>query len=566
MSGADGAKANPAVETIITAPTDNPTAGNPGANDLVRALTSNITIDGFVIDGNNPALDVGGDLIATNGVHIHARRGIDNVDSSNGTPTVNNLLIENNIIQNVSQRGVELASSGTAFTGNSITGNVIRNFGSDPVNGGQGVILFTNAYSDITNNTIVDTQGGQIGLHLQNFYNNGTMTWSGNNVTVGQDGIGIHANLFYAPNGVLNIQNNTVNAAAGVTGTDDETWGINVWSVQVGSTVNVTGNTVGNSGGQFARGINLWNLPTTNTVTVSGGTVGNSVAGINLDSVDLYFGAGAATTVNLNNVAITGGTTGVRVRAATVAGVDPTASVIANLSGMTISGATTGVLVQGFSPSITATASLFRNTITGATTGVQVAANGNLGTIAQSTTQNFITGNTTGIAIASGAGTIQPIFGNDLSGNTAAVSNSLATVVDASGNWFGTNSEAGVVAKVSTNVDYTPWLDVGTDTSAGTAGFQGDFSFLHVSAASPQAGATGRIQEAINDLADGALTGANRKIDVKAGLYVENPTMDRAGKLLALNVGVAGHAAGGRIDHPHQRQFQTRWFRSPPAA
>ena len=90
---------------------------------------------------------------------------------------------------------------------------------------------------------------------------------------------------------------------------------------------------------------------------------------------------------------------------------------------MTINGATTGVLVQGFSPSITATATLFRDTITGATTGVQVTANGSLGTLAQETTQNFITGNTTGIAIASGAGTIQPIFDNDLSGNTTASNN-----------------------------------------------------------------------------------------------------------------------------------------------
>jgi hypothetical protein len=48
-------------------------------------------------------------------------------------------------------------------------------------------------------------------------------------------------------------------------------------------------------------------------------------------------------------------------------------------------------------------------------------------------------------------------------------------VLDASGNWWGTNTPAGVAAAVSANVDYTPWLDSGTDTSADP-GFQGDFS------------------------------------------------------------------------------------------
>jgi hypothetical protein len=66
------------------------------------------------------------------------------------------------------------------------------------------------------------------------------------------------------------------------------------------------------------------------------------------------------------------------------------------------------------------------------------------------------------------------------------------------------------------NVDYTPWLNVGTDTDLGTPGFQGDFSVLNVDDDSPQSGAVGRITEAYNDL---TLAG---KINVLGGTYTEN--------------------------------------------
>src|SRR6185312_5852233 len=128
------------------------------------------------------------------------------------------------------------------------------------------------------------------------------------------------------------------------------------------------------------------------------------------------------------------------------------------------------------------TGSLFRNTISGAATGVQVDAGGTLGTASQETSENAITGNTTGINIAVGAGTIQPIFDNDLSGNTtAALANASGVLVDASGNWWGVDTESGVTGAISGgNVDFSPWLDGGADLDGATAGFQGDFSSLTV--------------------------------------------------------------------------------------
>ncbi len=524
-----GGKADPTKESVLTAPTNNPLGDNPNANDLIRVLADGVTIDGFVIDGNNPAL-AGGTDAGAGGIAIQARRGVTNVDADGNFIPVNDLTVKNNIIQNLAQRGVSLDNnSTTASTGNMIANNVIRDFGSDPNVGGYGIILLNDAYADILNNTIIDdfdgATAGQFSIQVQNFDADGVMSILSNNITVHQNGVGVTVNALTAQNGVVNILQNTVNAAAGSTGTGDLTYGVYVSNVTTESTVTLTGNHIGSSGGLFSRGIDLWDLPTVNTVTVSGGSVANSIIGIDLDSVDIVSGAGDATTANVDGVTITGGTTGVAVRAITTnqlspppTTVDPTDSVVLNLTGLHISGATTGVLVQGFSPTITATATLVGNTITGATTGVQVSANGLLGAEAMKTTQNIITGNGTGIAVAAGAGTVQPIFDNNLSSNTGlAINNTSGTLVDASANWFGVNTPAGVAAKVSSNVDYSPFLDSGTNLRPmGMPGFTGNFSILDVAAASPQAGVRGRIQEGVNDVTAGGT------VNVTAGTYSEN--------------------------------------------
>src|SRR5262249_18527385 len=75
------------------------------------------------------------------------------------------------------------------------------------------------------------------------------------------------------------------------------------------------------------------------------------------------------------------------------------------------------------------------------------------------------------------------------------------------------------------------------------------FSFLNVSAASPQAGAAGRIQEAVNLLADGALTGGARTVNVLAGTYAENVTVAKSLTLTGAGIGstVLTAGAGNRL-------------------
>jgi len=152
----------------------------------------------------------------------------------------------------------------------------------------------------------------------------------------------------------------------------------------------------------------------------------------------------------------------------------------------------------------------------------------------QATIQNnFITGNSTGVAVGydNFDTSIATIFNNDLSGNTIGVSQTGTAIADASGNWFGVTSGVAVAALIAGSVDYTPWFDVGADTS-GAPGFQGDFSYLHVDDNSLQVGPIGRIQEGINLLANGLLTGGLRTVEAEAGTYAENVNINKPMTLL----------------------------------
>jgi LPXTG-site transpeptidase (sortase) family protein len=98
--------------------------------------------------------------------------------------------------------------------------------------------------------------------------------------------------------------------------------------------------------------------------------------------------------------------------------------------------------------------------------------------------------------------------------------------------------QADLLGPASANIDFTPHLNSGMDTNVettsgrGTFSFQGDFSALNVSAASPQSGSTGRIQEAIN-----LLIGST--INVSAGVYTENITINKALDLLGAQANIA---------------------------
>ncbi|OWK45225.1 putative internalin [Fimbriiglobus ruber] len=117
------------------------------------------------------------------------------------------------------------------------------------------------------------------------------------------------------------------------------------------------------------------------------------------------------------------------------------------------------------------------------------------------------------------------VFFRDITGGTATL--------NASANWWGAADEptvssevkvtvGGVTTPAASRVDFTPWLNLGTDTAPATTGFQPDLSSLTVapSTVSLQTGATGRIQEGINLATTGGI------VDVLAGTYTEDVNLN----------------------------------------
>lgn len=118
-----------------------------------------------------------------------------------------------------------------------------------------------------------------------------------------------------------------------------------------------------------------------------------------------------------------------------------------------------------------------------------------------------------------GGGVSATVYSNSITSCTYALGSNTATVQNASGNRFGTADPAEVAALIDGDIDYTPWLSSGTDTSSDP-GFQGDYSSIWVDDDSPQSGSLGRIHEAIG-------IASSSTIYLAAGAYEEQVVVDR---------------------------------------
>lgn len=143
--------------------------------------------------------------------------------------------------------------------------------------------------------------------------------------------------------------------------------------------------------------------------------------------------------------------------------------------------------------------------------------------------------NTEGLSMSAGGTLTVSDCNLDQNGNGTIAGQ---TGMDLSGNYFGTTTEATILSLVGSGNDFTPWLNSGTDTDGGTAGFQGDFSGLIVGTSGAQT-SSGRIEEGISLVSSGGT------VTVNAGTYAENLTISKSVTLNGANQGVSGSGSRG---------------------
>ncbi|MEQ8855829.1 LamG-like jellyroll fold domain-containing protein, partial [Gimesia sp.] len=114
------------------------------------------------------------------------------------------------------------------------------------------------------------------------------------------------------------------------------------------------------------------------------------------------------------------------------------------------------------------------------------------------------------------AGAQLNVNNNSITGNTLGIASGAGATVNASDNWWGGIDDTTIAGLLTGPVDFSAYLNDGTDTDGGTAGFQGDYSILNVTSLGEQTGPSGRIQEAVEKITPGGT------INVKSGTYAGN--------------------------------------------
>ncbi len=478
------------------------TSGNASA--VVTLTSSNVTIDGFTINGDDPA--VTGAALG-DGDDSNVSYGI-RPTSNYGSETVQNNIIEKTF---VGFRGDGVAS------GSLITKNWFDSIGNFDF--GYGVSLRADYYADVTNNKMTRVWSG---IHLNNFsLAGGPASWniSGNNIQSYAGGI-----LYWLEYGgatSATINNNQISAATGAVANN---FGVLMVTIQNTVSPTFTNNTI--TGTDY--GIGLTNTSTTNAITLgaTNAIVNAKLAGVYLTdnltfnpvnttplTSNAYTAAGDVIGVTVSGMSITSTTgVGVKVETSRTSAVDvATTATINNNTTITTGGPAgtgTGVLVKGalaraqVSGNIASihdnligidvnggSATVASNHIFNNGTGIAVENGGTL-----VATNNFITANTGQAVLVANTGTpVVTVHDNDLSGNAtpAVKNNNSGMTVDAAENYWGSSALtlAAVAGQVSGNVNFEPILTSG-DANLVTPGFQPNLSSLLVDVSTPNASPT----------------------------------------------------------------------------
>ena len=181
------------------------------AGTIIQPAANNITIDGLLLDGDNPALTGGS---AINGVDVNIGCGI-----FNNNVVVESIIAKNNIVKNVQIYGIGLFRTFGNQTGPAVSGNLFTQNRID--NASRGVVFAYNAYGDITNNYISRCSGSGTWFSQQRVanVNNAPSYVTGN--TIVNCNLGMQSSSLFTPASMVyylnnELTNNTTTNFAGV--------------------------------------------------------------------------------------------------------------------------------------------------------------------------------------------------------------------------------------------------------------------------------------------------------------------------------------------------------------
>ncbi len=391
------------------------TNGNQVAVFSVSA--ANVTINGFSIDGDDPG--VGGAALFS-GDDANVQYGVRPT-----TGAVNNLTVSNNIVKRVF---IGIRGDVAPAQGNVITRNWFDSIGNFDF--GYAVSIRNNFYANVTDNKMTRAWTG---IHINN-HNGATGPTSflvtGNEIHSYAGGI-LYWLQFNGATGAT-IDNNQVTAETGAVANN---FGVLFVSIQNAVNPTFTSNAI--AGHRY--GIGLFNVPTTSTITLgsTNSVTGSTQAGVFLtDNLSfnpigttnfLAGGPGAASTVNVNGLPITGNTGG-------------------------------GLKVEGNTNLQTLNATGATITGTSGARGLEVVGGFGKANVISST----ITGFATGIALPSTSAQLTTAHFNRILA-TIAIDNPGSVVVDLENNWWGCNAGpgnagCGIFTGAPAQTDFNPWI------------------------------------------------------------------------------------------------------------
>ncbi|MBK8402824.1 MAG: HYR domain-containing protein [Saprospiraceae bacterium] len=460
--------------------------------EIFHVAASNVTIQGFTIDGDNTTLMSG--FLGTNGADLDAAEGVTVYETG-----VNNLKVSNNIFQNLSYFGVTLYDFPAAIpsSGHLIENNKFINLGTYDLNSGVaywggGVLLYNNQYAEVTHNCMDNVR---IGVQTGNFHltNPGSINFQNiSNNFIAARRRGIFHNLFYGTASPFSINNNTI---VGINHIDELVWdGLLIASQSVNS--NVTDNNIDGSAiiGKPTEGIEVWNVDILSPVIISGGDVRGVTTGVFVNNFEGYSSdAPNGAYCEISNLSINNISVGVRITDSPLSSHAGVSAVIKNdceIFGssnlgtcINVSGTNASVFVMdndasihGFQIGIEVDGSyadINNNHIYNNETGIRFINLGYGNVVGNNFNDNQ--DNATDLLIDLTGGMVNAAGNNWFAGDILGVNNLSQNVINAESNYWdhpsGPSSVgAGNGVMVSSNVLYCPWLNgpppFGVETNA----------------------------------------------------------------------------------------------------